>query len=62
LLTAAGASSPSGDDVDRAGSIVSRYLEEANESLRRVFGTATLPENVPPSAVQPGGSAPSTRR
>jgi hypothetical protein len=61
LLTAAGASSPSAGDIDRAGVIVSRYLEQANESLRRVFGTATLPENVPPSAVQPGGPASSSR-
>lgn len=62
LLTAAGANSPSAPDVDRAGSIVARYLEQANESLRRVFGTATLPENLPPSAVQPGGQATSSRR
>ena len=41
-------------DIDRAGAIVSRYLEQANESLRKVFGTATLPDNVPPSAVQTG--------
>ena len=53
LLTAAGSPSPAKTDVDRAGAIVSAYLEQANESLRRVFGTATLPENVPPSAVQP---------
>ena len=62
LLTTAGASNPSATDVDRAGGIVARYLEQANESLRRVFGTATLPENLPPSAVQPGGQASSTRR
>lgn len=59
LLQAAGSPSPSAPDVDRAATIVSRYLEQANESLRRLFGTATLPENVPPSALQP---PPSTRR
>jgi hypothetical protein len=62
LLAAAGAMGPSSSDVDRAGAIVSRYLEQANESLRRVFGTATLPDNVPPSAVQPGGQSFPTRR
>lgn len=62
LLTAAGASRPSASDIDRAGAIVSRYLEQANESLRRLFGTATLPENVPPSAVQPVGQTSPPRR
>jgi hypothetical protein len=57
LLGGAGSASPAAADIDRAGAIVGRYLEQANESLRRVFGTATLPENVPPSAVQPGGTA-----
>jgi hypothetical protein len=62
LLTAAGANSPSATDVDRAGAIVARYLEQANESLRQVFGTATLPENLPPSAVHAAGHSSSTRR
>ena len=62
LLTAAGATSLSSTDVDRAGAIVSRYLEQANASLRQVFGTATLPENLPPSAVQPGVHGSSERR
>jgi hypothetical protein len=47
----------SASDTDRAGAIVAGYLEEANESLRRLFGTATLPENVPPSALHPGDSS-----
>jgi hypothetical protein len=52
LLTAAGTSFPSGPDIDRAGTVVSHFLEQANESLRRAFGTASLPEHVPPSALQ----------
>ena len=42
--------------------ILSEYLEQANEALRRVFGTAALPENLPPSAVQAGGPAATPRR
>ncbi|MGH7664712.1 MAG: hypothetical protein ACRENI_10525 [Gemmatimonadaceae bacterium] len=30
--------------------IVGAYLEEANEALRRDFGAATLPDDIPPSA------------
>jgi len=62
LLTAAGLSFPTRPDIDRAGGIVSRYLEQANEALRKAFGTATLPENVPPSSLQTGSSAPTSRR
>ena len=62
LLSAAGATSLSAADVDRAGGIVARYLEQANASLRQVFGTATLPENLPPSAVRPGAHGSSGRR
>lgn len=51
LLVAAGAYSPKPNDIDRGGAIMARYLELANEALRREFGTATLPENVPPSAM-----------
>jgi hypothetical protein len=61
LLIAAGASAPSPADVDRGGAIVARYLEQANEALRREFGTAALPENLPPSALQ-GPGATSSRR
>lgn len=61
LLTAAGSSFPSQSDIERAGSVVSRYLEQANEALRKAFGTASLPEHVPPSAMQ-SGSADSTPR
>jgi hypothetical protein len=38
-------------DVARAGELLASYAAEANEALRAAFGTAQLPENVPPSAV-----------
>ena len=62
LLSASGAFSPAQSDVERAGTIVARYLEQANESLRRVFGTATLPENLPPSAIQTTDRSTASRR
>ena len=42
-----------GEDANiiRAGALLDTYLAEANEALRAVFGTAALPEDVPPSAV-----------
>lgn len=39
-------------NINRAGELLGAYLVEANEALRESFGTATLPENVPPSAVE----------
>jgi len=38
-------------DVGRGGELLNRYASEANESLRAAFGTAELPEDVPPSAI-----------
>ena len=38
-------------NIERAGELLARYLAEANEALREAFGTAVLPENVPPSAL-----------
>ena len=35
----------------RAGELLVRYLTEANSALRETFGTASLPENLPPSEV-----------
>lgn len=43
-------------NVRRAGDLLEAYAKEANEALRMVFGTATLPEHVPPSALA-GGKA-----
>jgi hypothetical protein len=39
------------DRVKRAGELVHGYVKEANEALRSVFGAATLPEHVAPSAL-----------
>jgi hypothetical protein len=38
-------------NIVRAGELLDTYLAEANQALRASFGTAVLPENVPPSAV-----------
>src|SRR5437764_11370534 len=39
------------EHIVRAGALLATYLAEANEALRESFGAATLPENVPPSAL-----------
>lgn len=55
LIAFAGGSFRDADaDVRRAGEILSAYTRESNEALRAVFGVATLPENVPPSAMASG--------
>ncbi len=52
LLAFAGGSFREVDaNVTRAGALLSGYLAEGNEALRAVFGTASLPEHVPPSAI-----------
>ena len=38
-------------DVARGGELLATYAAEANEALRAAFGTAQLPENLPPSAL-----------
>jgi len=38
--------------VDRSGELLGAYVADANEALRREFGEAHLPEDVPPSAVR----------
>lgn len=43
-------------NVERAGDLLTRYSREANEALREIFGTASLPEHIPPSALA-GGTA-----
>ena len=40
-------------NIPRAASIVRQYLESAQESLRRAFGVASVPEDVRPSAWGP---------
>ena len=36
-------------NLPRASAIVRKYLEELQDSLRKVFGVASVPEDVPPS-------------
>jgi hypothetical protein len=51
LLAFAGGSFKEEDvNVTRAGELLVGYLTAANESLRGVFGAATLPERLPPAA------------
>ena len=38
-------------NIKRAGELLAQYLAEANDALRASFGTASLPDNVPPSAI-----------
>ena len=52
LLEFAGRTAPAAEElVARAGDIASRYLEEANLSLRDCYGAAALPEDIAPSAI-----------
>lgn len=48
LLDRAGVRDVSGNVV-RASAIVGDYLEGSQQALRRAFGTASVPEDVPPS-------------
>lgn len=43
-------------NVRSAGDLLDAYAKQANEALRTVFGTAALPEHVPPSALAGGGT------
>lgn len=43
-------------NVRRAGQLLVGYETDANDALREIFGTAALPENIPPSALA-GGAA-----
>jgi hypothetical protein len=55
LMAFAGGSFKKQDaNIVRAGELLATYLTEANEALRASFGTAVLPENVPPSALAGG--------
>ena len=39
------------EHIQRGGDLLARYLADASAALRETFGKATLPENVPPSAL-----------
>jgi hypothetical protein len=41
---------PAGPDLARAGALLADYLVEAGAALQRVFGAASLPEDIAPSA------------
>jgi hypothetical protein len=62
LLVASGSRDATPADLERAGSVIARYLEQANETLRGVFGTAQLPENIAPSAAQTANRPSALRR
>ena len=54
LLAFAGRADPEEREVSRAGDLLATYLLEASDALRRAFGAASLPEDVPPSALRAG--------
>lgn len=55
LLGFAGRLDPAPADLEAAGAIVTAFLAEASEALRRSFGEAALPEDVAPSEIRSGG-------
>ena len=55
LLVVAGAAGTLDEPLVRhAADVAGRYSTEAGEALRRIFGTAELREDLPPSAQLPG--------
>ena len=52
LLEFAGNPSPSDAEIAEAGTMLAGFASDANEALRRCFGVASLPEDLPPSAVE----------
>jgi hypothetical protein len=55
LLGFSGRLDPANADLEAAGSIVTAFLAEASEALRRSFGAADLPDDVAPSEMRSGG-------
>ena len=53
LLEGAGVAEPGAEALERAAQIIGSHRTRANESLRAVFGVASLPEDVRPSAMRP---------
>jgi len=49
LLEFGGATSPRPEQLARIGVLLGRYMEDANAALRNAFGSASLPDDVPPS-------------
>lgn len=52
LLAGAGISEPSADQLARATDFVHQTRSAANEALRDVFGVASLPDDIRPSALR----------
>ncbi|WP_337172906.1 hypothetical protein [Gemmatimonas aurantiaca] len=52
LLEGVGAGHPTPDQLHRATELIQEYRSALNEALRAAFGDATLPEDVPPSALR----------
>ena len=56
LAFAGGAFRDADATVRRAGDVLAGYEKEANETLRSVFGIASLPDHVPPSQLASGAT------
>ena len=52
LLEGAGVSEPTAESLERATQFIGTHRARANEVLRAVFGVASLPEDVRPSALR----------
>ena len=50
LSFASGGAAPDPGNIARGGALLAGYLAEASSALERIFGAATLPEHLPPSA------------
>ena len=51
LLSFAGRTDPTPDELAHAATTVAAYFSEASDALRRAFGAASLPPDVAPSAI-----------
>jgi hypothetical protein len=51
LAFASDASRTAGAPLERAVTLLTGYLSEANDSLRAIYGTASLPDHLPPSEI-----------
>ena len=53
LLEGAGVGQPGTESVERAAQFIASHRARANEVLRSVFGVASLPDDIRPSALRP---------
>ncbi|MFN8574578.1 MAG: hypothetical protein U0132_21170 [Gemmatimonadaceae bacterium] len=55
LLRLTGWAGPAEDSqLEQVGDVMERFLTQSNDALRKAFGTASLPEDLPPSAARSG--------